>query len=114
MPRAVSAHRTVTAYATSSGWIRRRCGLICSRAARAWSVDRPVLSAIRAIASPAMLVSTQPGQIALIVTPVRARSIARARVIPTTACLEAQYAAVYAYPDTPAFDATLTTRPQPA
>ena len=32
---------------------------------------------------------------------------------PTTACFEAQYALVYAYPVSPAFDATKTKRPHP-
>ena len=69
-------------------------GLMFASDAFASSALRPVLLAMRATASAAMSVSTQPGHSALIVTPVRARSIASARVIPTSACFAAQYAAV--------------------
>ena len=92
IPRAPSPHSISAACATSSGVIIRRCGLIAASWVRASSSLRPVLAAIRVTASSAIWVSTHPGHSALIVTPVRARSIASARVIPTIACLAAQYA----------------------
>ena len=71
-------------------------GLIDASVVRASSSLRPVFAAIRVTASSAIWVSTQPGHSALIVTLVRARSIASARVMPTIACFDAQYAEVYA------------------
>lgn len=75
---------------------RRRWGLMFVSARFASSGERPVRSAIRAIDTSVIFVSTQPGHTALTVTPDVAISIASARVSPTMACLEAQYAVLYA------------------
>src|SRR4051794_18661590 len=58
-----------------------------------------------------MLVLTPPGHTALMRMPLRPYSMARARVSPTNACLEAQYAAQYAWPMMPAVDARFTMLP---
>lgn len=104
----------MTTCATSSTVMSLRCGLSASSAARASASLRPVFFAMRAVDSATMPVSTNPGHTAFTVTPVAASSAASARVSPTSACFDAQYADVYAYPVSPAFDATFTTRPHPA
>src|SRR5262249_24605008 len=78
-----------TAAATSCGWIKRPCGLVAVRLARACSTVRPVFSTMRCTDSSTNSVSTKPGQTALTVTPVRASSVASARVSPTTPCFAA-------------------------
>src|SRR5574344_1193915 len=59
-------------------------------------------------------VSTQPGQMALHVTPVVAFSSAVTLVKPTMPCLAATYALFCAEATSPCTDATLMMRPQPA
>src|SRR5262249_37184586 len=93
MEPASSLHSHSTAAATSCGWMKRPCGLVAARLARACSTVRPVLSTMRCTDSSSMSDSTNPGQIALTVTPVFASSAARARISPTTPCLAATYGA---------------------
>ena len=57
-------------------------------------------------------VAVNPGHSAFTVTPVSRTSAASERVNPTSACLEAEYAATYGAPARPATEATLITRPQ--
>ena len=89
--RAPSLHSQSTVSATSSGWIRRCCGLCLTSSASAASRVRPVLATIRSMLSTTMSVSVKPGQTAFTVTPVFAVSSASARTKPMTACLDATY-----------------------
>src|SRR5690606_1819463 len=82
-----TSHMTVAA--TSSGWMKRPCGLAVIRLWRASSWLRPVLAMMRRTDSSRRSVSTKPGQTALTVTPVLASSTASARIRPTTPCFEA-------------------------
>src|SRR5688572_12224591 len=82
-------------------------------ASRACSGVRPVDFATVLAEFANMSVSVHPGQTALTVTFLCAHSSARARVRPSRACFEAQYAEVYLNPLRAAVEATLTMRPPP-
>src|SRR5262249_7614836 len=76
----LTSHRT--AAATSCGWMKRPCGLVADRLARACSTVRPVVRTMRWTDSSSMSVSTKPGQTAFTVTPVLTSSVASARIRP--------------------------------
>jgi len=83
-----------------------------SRSILACSSLMPSRSARASICFCTRPVSTQPGQIALQVTPVRAVSRAMTLVRPTTACLAATYADFCTDATFPWAEAMLTIRPQ--
>ena len=94
--RAPSLHSIATQSATSSGRTSRFCGFMSSRIFFASSGVRFVFWTMFAIVFSVISVSTKPGQTQLTVTPVFASSAAIARVRPTSACFDAQYADTYA------------------
>src|SRR5690606_23910650 len=93
-PPAAGSARKTSARATSPGRISRPIGFMRASWARASSVLRPVVRTMFSTAPSRRSVSVHPGQTALTVIPFAATSTARARVIPTRACLLAVYPAV--------------------
>src|SRR4051812_11793575 len=102
MPLAASLARWTTSAATSSTETVRPGGYDAARSAQT-SSDSSLLE-----------VRTQPGQIALQVTPQAPASRATARVNPTSACFEVTYVAISTPATRPAVEAMLMIRPTPA
>src|SRR6266480_144880 len=105
------SHSLRTACATSSGVMSRCWPAEPSIAVSVSAGVLPVFATTRATDSFVISVSTNPGQTALQVTLVPSSSAATLRVKPITACLAAEYAAMYRAPANPATDATFTTDP---
>src|SRR6202035_975176 len=88
-------HSHSTTSATSSGLMKRPCGLLAASVARTSAALRFVVAAIRSTDAASIPVSVKPGHTALTVMPVDAVSSASARIRPTTPCLAATYGATY-------------------
>src|SRR5713101_5936675 len=91
MPRLISCAMKTAIAATSSGSIRRFCGLEFSNASRAFDSGIPVRATMLLTLASVIGVFTYPGQMALTVILYGINSKARARVRPSTPCFAAVY-----------------------
>src|SRR5215472_5974940 len=83
------AQSQTTAAATSSGLMKRACGLLAASALRASDSPRLVAATMRSTALSSIGVSVNPGHKAFTVMPAVTVSVASARVRPITPCLAA-------------------------